>query len=127
MGQQQLLLIALSVILVGVAVFVGISLFTANSIEQKRNEIINECTILASEAQLYYRKPTTMGGGGNSFVGWTIPREFDATEAGFFVQTDIQSDQVIITGTGNELVTATDSVQIQMTISKDSIATTVIH
>lgn len=127
MGQQQLLLIALSVILVGVAVFVGISLFTANSVEQKRNEIINECTILASEAQLYYRKPTAYGGGGKSFVGWSIPKEFDATEAGFFVQTEIRSDQVIITGTGNELVTANDSVQIQMKISKDSIFTTVIH
>ncbi|MFZ1292465.1 MAG: hypothetical protein WAR79_20410 [Melioribacteraceae bacterium] len=127
MGQQQLLLIMLTVILVGVAVFVGIGMFTSNAIEQKRNEIINECTILASEAQLYFRKPKEYGGGGKSFIGWKLPKEFNQTEAGFFVNTDIQPHQVIITGTGNELVTDTDSVKVAMTVTSDSISTEIIH
>ncbi len=127
MGQQQLLLIMLSVILVGVAVFVGIGMFTANSIEQKRNEIINECTILASEAQLYYRKPKEYGGGGKSFLGWKLPKEFNQTEAGFFVNTDIQANQVIITGTGNEVVTDNDSVKVAMTVTPDSVSTQIIN
>ena len=127
MGQQQLLLIMLTVILVGVAVFVGIGMFTSNAIEQKRNEIINECTILASEAQLYFRKPKEYGGGGKSFIGWKLPKEFNHTEAGFFVNTDIQPHQVIITGTGNELVTDTDSVKVAMTVTSDSISTEIIH
>jgi hypothetical protein len=126
-GQQQLLLIMLTVILVGVAVFVGIGMFTSNAIEQKRNEIINECTILASEAQLYFRKPKEYGGGGKSFIGWKLPKEFNQTEAGFFVNTDIQPHQVIITGTGNELVTDTDSVKVAMTVTSDSISTEIIH
>ena len=67
MGQQQLLLIVLSVIIVGIAITLGITLFSANAIEQKRNEVINECALLASEAQLYYRRPVTLGGGGKSF------------------------------------------------------------
>lgn len=127
MGQQQLLLIMLSVIVVGVAIFVGIGMFSANSIEQKRNEIINECTILASEAQLYYRKPKAYGGGGKSFIGWQLPKEFNETEAGFFVNTDIQANQVKITGTGNELVTENDSVKVEMTVTPDSIMTEIIN
>lgn len=127
MGQQQLLLIMLTVILVGVAVFVGIGMFTANSIEQKRNEIINECTILASEAQIYYRRPKAYGGGGKSFLGWQLPREFNQTEAGFFVNTDVQANQVIITGTGNEVVTENDSVKVAMTVTPDSISTEIIN
>ncbi|MBK8944125.1 MAG: hypothetical protein IPM32_02540 [Ignavibacteriae bacterium] len=127
MGQQQLLLILLGILVIGVAIFVGVELFTSNAIEQKRNEIINECTILASEAQLYYRKPKVYGGGGKSFVGWKIPREYNKTEAGFFVQASVQPEEVIITGTGNELVTATDSVQIQMVVTRDAFQTIIIH
>jgi hypothetical protein len=127
MGQQQLLLIMLGIIIVGVAIFIGVGLFKTNAIEQKRNEIINECTILASDAQLYYRKPIAYGGGGKSFTGWTIPSQYNSTESGFFVNTSISDDQVIITGTGNELVTATDSVKIQMVVTKDAFQTIIIH
>lgn len=127
MGQQQLLLIMLGVIIVGVAIFVGIGMFSANSVEQKRNEIINECTILASEAQVYYRRPKAYGGGGKSFVGWELPKEFSKTEAGYFVKTDIQPEQVKITGTGNELVTDTDSVKVIITVTRDSISTEIIN
>jgi hypothetical protein len=43
MGQQQLLLIILGLILVAVALAVGISLFRSNAIDQKRNMLINDC------------------------------------------------------------------------------------
>jgi len=127
MGQQQLLLIILGIIVVGVAIAVGINLFTANAIEQKRNEIINECTLLASESQLYYRKPIALGGGGKSFTGWSIPASFSSTEAGYFVEASITPEQVIITGTGNEVVTSGDSVKIQMVINKDDFQTIIIN
>ncbi len=42
MGQQQLLLIVLGVIIVGIAVILGIVLFRQNSIDQKRDLLINE-------------------------------------------------------------------------------------
>lgn len=127
MGQQQLLLIMLGIIIVGVAIAVGINLFTGNAIEQKRNEIINECALLASEAQLYYRKPKEYGGGGKSFTGWQIPQPFKTTEAGSFVATSVSAEEVIITGTGNEVVTNGDSVQVKLTVTKENYTTTVIH
>jgi len=127
MGQQQLLLIILSVIVVGLAIAVGISLFTANGIEQKRNEIINECALLASNAQLYYRRPTDLGGGGKSFAGWTIPLSFTRTVAGYFVEASVTAQQVIITGTGNEVVTNDDSVQVEMHVTPLTYQTVIIH
>ena len=127
MGQQQLLLIVLSVIIVGISVMLGITLFSANAIEQKRNEVISECALLASEAQLYYRRPVALGGGGKSFVGWTIPEEYKTTVAGSFSATSITSDQVTITGTGNEVVTAGDSIKVEMTVTPLSYQTTVIN
>ena len=41
MGQQQLFLIILGVIIVGIAIAVGLSLFTAQSIQSSRDAIIN--------------------------------------------------------------------------------------
>ncbi|HTR81461.1 MAG TPA: hypothetical protein VMM58_07500 [Bacteroidota bacterium] len=71
MGQQQLLLIILGVIIVGIAVAVGITMFQDNAVDQNRSAVIADLTTLAAKAQQYYAKPTTLGGGGNSFVGLT--------------------------------------------------------
>ncbi len=75
MGQQQLLLIVLTVIIVGIAIIVGINLFITNSVESKRNNIIDECVNLASMAQQFYLKPTALGGGGKKFTGWDVPNQ----------------------------------------------------
>ena len=69
MGQQQLLLIILGVIIVGIAVAVGITMFQDNAVDQNRNAVIADLTNLSAKAQQYYAKPVTLGGGGNSFVG----------------------------------------------------------
>ena len=72
MGQQQLLLIVLGVIIVGIAVVVGINVFTVSSANSNRDAVISDLTTLAAMSQQYYRKPTAMGGGGNTFTGWQI-------------------------------------------------------
>jgi len=60
MGQQQLLLIVLGVIIVGIAIVVGINLFTANAIESNRNGVISDLSNLGAMAQQYYKRPTTL-------------------------------------------------------------------
>lgn len=127
MGQQQLLLIVLAVIVIGISITMGILLFNENAIEQKRNEIINECSLIASDAQLYYRKPRSLGGGSKSFTGWTVPQKFTSTVAGFFVSTIVTPNQVIITGTGNDVVTGGDSVKVQLTVSPLKYTTQIIN
>ncbi|MBI2417017.1 MAG: hypothetical protein HYV28_03805, partial [Ignavibacteriales bacterium] len=59
MGQQQLLLIVLGVIIVGIAIVVGINLFRASAIDANRNGVISDLNNLAAMAQQYYKKPTT--------------------------------------------------------------------
>ncbi len=70
MGQQQLLLIVLGVIVVGIAVVVGINLFNANAETSTQDSIVSQGTNIGAMAQQYYKKPVAMGGGGNSFVGF---------------------------------------------------------
>jgi hypothetical protein len=127
MGQQQLLLIMLSVIVVGVGIAMGVVLFSTNGAEQKRNEVINECAMLASEAQLYFRRPIVLGGGGKSFVGWDIPQQYKSTEAGSFEISALTATEVKITGTGNEVVTDGDSVQVIVTVNPLAYSTEIIN
>ncbi|MBN1300116.1 MAG: hypothetical protein JW995_02785 [Melioribacteraceae bacterium] len=99
MGQQQLLLIVLGVIIVGIAVVVGINVFTAQSEESAKDAIVSDCTTLGAMAQQYYRKPSAMGGGDNSFTGWTIPANLDTTANGTYAITANTGTTVTITGT----------------------------
>jgi Tfp pilus assembly protein PilE len=71
MGQQQLLLIILGVIVVGIAVAVGITMFSDNAVSANKDAVTNDLVNLASRAQQYYRRPTALGGGQGSFVGLT--------------------------------------------------------
>ncbi len=126
MGQQQLLLIIIAAIVVGIAITVAITLFRAHSIDEKRNLLINEGSSLASAAMGYYRKPTSLGGGGSSFVGWIIPPSMVQTATGRFSATAF-SDSLIIIGTGNEVTTGTDSVKVKITVLENTFYSTVIN
>ena len=102
MGQQQLLLIVLGVIVVGIAVVVGINLFNANATAANRDGIISDLNNLSAMGQQFYKKPTSMGGGGNSFTGWTIPTGLDSTANGTYVATPTATN-ITIVGDGTEI------------------------
>jgi hypothetical protein len=101
MGQQQLLLIVLGVIVVGIAIVVGINLFNANAVSANRDGVISDLNNLGAMAQQFYKKPASMGGGANTFTGWTIPTGLDSTANGTYTVT-IAAQAVTIVGTGTE-------------------------
>jgi len=101
MGQQQLLLIVLGVIVVGIAVVVGINLFNANAVSSNRDGVVSDLNNLGAMGQQYYKKPISMGGGGNTFTGWTLPAELDTTANGNYAIT-VAAQTVTINGYGTE-------------------------
>jgi hypothetical protein len=126
LGQQQLLLIVLGIIIVGLALFVGITLFRANAIEAKRNNLTNELVNLASLAQQYYLKPVALGGGNQSFTGWKIPNELVITGNGHFTAT-VSAVSVELIGTGNEVVTGNDSIKVRLNVTPRDFQTEIIN
>lgn len=107
MGQQQLLLIVLGVIVVGIAVVVGINLFNANAQSSNRDAVISDLNNLGAMAQQFYKKPTSMGGGGNTFTGgggWSIPVQLRTTANGTYNNpAPVLSDSTVtIVGIGTE-------------------------
>ncbi len=101
MGQQQLLLIVLGVIIVGIAVVVGINLFNTSAEESTKDTIVSEGTNLGALAQQYYKKPTEMGGGGGSFLGFEIPSNLDTTVSAVWTAS-LTAEEATFTGTPKE-------------------------
>ena len=127
MGQQQLLLIVLGVIIVGIAIVVGINLFTASSSESNRNGVISDLINLTSLAQQHYRKPAALGGGANTFTGWTLPGQLDTTGHGTYSIT-VAAQSVTIVGTGIEKGNnGTSAVKVTMVVGANSITSTTIN
>ena len=80
MGQQQLLLIILGVIIVGIAIAVGLSLFSAQSVQSNRDAIINDLNNLAAQAYQFRIRPISMGGGQGDYTSFTIPTKMRTNE-----------------------------------------------
>lgn len=66
MGQQQLLLLVLGIVIVGLAVVAGINAFDENQQKSSEDALTNEGFRLASDAKAWYNKPEQYDGGGNN-------------------------------------------------------------
>ena len=69
MGQQQLLLVILVTILVGIATVVALNVFGDSAQSANRDAVRQDLLGGAATAQGFYIRPEIMGGGENSFVG----------------------------------------------------------
>ncbi len=120
MGQQQLLLIILGVIIVGIAVAVGITMFKTNAVAANKDALINDMVQLAARAQQYYRRPTSLGGGNFSFTGLVYTIREKSNPNGTYVATP--AGQIFtITATGSEVGANGSPVTITMAVTPDSV------
>ena len=126
MGQQQLLLIVLGVIIVGIAVVVGINVFTASAASSNRDAVIADLTTIGSMAQGYYRKPTALGGGNNTFTGWVVPAQLAQTSnMSAAVTPTVAAQSVTLVGVGTE--TGNDgSTKVKATMTVNPLAMTTV-
>ena len=123
MGTQQILLIVLGVIVVGVAVAVGTSIFGSNAQQANADAVLNDCLRIASGAQTWCGKPSMLGGGNYSFQGITLQNcgwQNPSNENGSYQLSRVSHDHVHIVGTGKQNVTIT------LVTYRDSVASPLI-
>lgn len=111
MGNQQILLIILGMIIVGVAVAVAIILVNENAVTANRDAIAADLLNLSVKAQQYYNTPSSMAGGGHTYIGLTadaagmlrlVSPEFSNNGNGVYtIRTAGTASQVVIEGLGN--------------------------
>lgn len=133
MGQQQLLLIVLGVIIVGIAVVVGINVFTASSLNANNDALIADLQTIGAMAQQHYRKPGAMGGGGNTFDGSAANSTAFAIPPNLLRTANMSADvtpaalpqSLTLTATGTERnATAGALIQVVVTVTPDNIVVT---
>ncbi|MEE9449684.1 MAG: hypothetical protein V3V72_06485 [Ignavibacteriaceae bacterium] len=99
MGQQQLLLVVLGVIVVGITIGLANQLFDTYAEDTNLDNIASELVNLGTLAQQYYNKPSEMGGVNQSFMNWVIPAELDTTASGIYKIATVQNNLIVISGT----------------------------
>ena len=104
MGQQQLLLLILAAIIVGIAIVMGINMFGENAVQANQDAVTQDVLTIASRAQGWYRRPAQMGGGGRTFTGLDLADiNFQAAnDNGAYALSGIAAGQFTVTGTGTE-------------------------
>ena len=101
MGQQQLLLIILGVIIVGIAIAVGLQLFQSGSIGANHDAIINDIMNISAHADQWRIRPEAMGGGGGEFDDYVLPARLETTGNGTFEITARSGSSITIVGTSS--------------------------
>lgn len=66
MGQQQLLLLVLGIVIVGLAIVAGINAVEQNQRKSSQDALVQEAFRFATDTRAWYLKPTQFGGGGSS-------------------------------------------------------------
>lgn len=111
MGQQQLLLIILGVIIVGLAIAVGLSLFSAQSIQSNKDAITNDLNNFAAHAFQYRLRPASMAGGEGSYSGFVILSKMSSNENATYTCA-ATADEVTFTAVSVDNPTNTITAQI---------------
>ena len=128
MGQQQLLLVILSMIIIGVAVAVGVNLFRESAVSSARDALITDLNGFGARAQAFYRRPKLMGGGGYSFatitVGDLMGKPYN--DNGRYYISNKSASLVEITGVGKEVV-GPDTIEARVAVTLDSLAVTIVY
>lgn len=128
MGQQQLLLLILAAVIVGVAIVLGINMFAQNSAQANQEAVMQDVLTISSRAQAWYRRPIQLGGGGRTFDNLTLVKlNFPASNANGSFSVTGSGNTATVTGTGVENAGGNLApLQIQVTVYPDSVGAATI-
>jgi hypothetical protein len=129
MGSQQLLLVVLGMVVVGVALAVAITMFQANAIELNRTALANDLLYLGGRARDYYWRPTSLGGGNRSFAGvydLRVLSQMSMNENGRYYVTDHFKDKLVIVGRG-KIEVGMETTQVEIRINEQTNTIRVVY
>jgi hypothetical protein len=120
MGQQQLLLLIITAVIVGVAIVVGIAQHLENSKQAHQSDVRDGLMTIAARAQGWYRRPASLNGGARSFsaMAWDKINFTPTTNSGTFQLLGLAQDSFQVKGISLD----DTSWSLTITVFADSIA-----
>lgn len=100
MGQQQLLLIVLGALIVGMSVYGAIRVMDNFNQDNDRDTLMNQMQSIVAEARKYAAKPTYLGGGEGTLTGFTPPQNMATTDR-FRIYSGSTAQSLVLTGFGS--------------------------
>lgn len=99
MGQSELLKIFLGIIIIGIALYVGLQLFSSNEIDADRNTMIVHFKDITANVMQYHARGTFAGGGGKTFTGYVLSDKLANTPTATYVVEVLSPTSIKVTGT----------------------------
>ncbi len=112
MGQSQMLIIAISVLIIGIAILAGTGFFQSDEIEINKKAMINDINHIAMAARRYYSRPYALGGGNFTYNGFTVPQTYQSNLNGTYSASIVNPKVMQIVGVSSKDTTCTMSAQI---------------
>ncbi len=96
MGQSQLLIIAVSVLIIGFAILAGVGYFRSDDVQANKHAMINDVNQIAHLSVRFYARPKSLQGGDHSFVGFVLPDHFRSTLNGKYSTIVVSSNLLMV-------------------------------
>jgi hypothetical protein len=118
LGHQQFFLAILGVVIVGIAIAVGVTMFKGNAIESSRSAMINDLMFLASRARSQYLKPKALAGAGRDFsnIEYRKISTMTENENGRYYIEQSTKDELVLVGVGR-VVSGDDTLRVRMRVN----------
>ena len=99
MGQQQLLLIVLGALIVGMSVYGALNVMDSYNQNNDRDLLMNQMQSIVAEARTHAAKPSYLGGGQGTLTNFSAPQGMTTTDQ-FRIYSGISASSVTLTGFG---------------------------
>lgn len=129
MGQQQLLLIVLGALIVGMAVYAGLRVMDNINESSDRDQLITQMHYIIAEARKFAAKPTYLGGGEGTLTQFSAPQGMIVTNR-FRIYPSPSAGSLTLVGFGSVIGDDRENpvnVVMTFTLSDGTIETQVIN
>lgn len=112
MGSSQMLIVAISVLIIGIAILAGTGFFQSDEVEINKKAMINDINHIAMSARRYYSRPYALGGGNYTYDGYVVPLSFRSNLNGSYSAVVLEPKVLQIAGVSGRDSTCTVVAQI---------------
>ena len=104
MGQQQLLMLGLTAMVVILAISIGLTVFASSSIDANRNAVISDLVLFGTKAQRFFRTSVTFRGGNRSFDNFYLsPVDTGNANGSYSLTTSLPSGNAFVPGSDTKV------------------------
>jgi hypothetical protein len=98
MGQNQIFIILIGAILIGIAILGGLGAFSDDEVDANKKVMVNDVQHIGANAARYYRRITALNGGGYSYMGYVLPNGYRSNLNGSYSTNPLSKTVLQISG-----------------------------